>query len=186
MFRPCKMKDKMKTKTCTKCGEKKPATPEYFQRRTRNRDGLSYRCKVCKNEEKRNWVKNNPEKLKAGKKRYLAKYPDARKFKHIKKRAKRRSIDFKITLTEYRDMFWGKPCHYCGAEVESIGLDRKYSDEGYILDNLIPCCQACNSLKGVLPYDIFLIVVSELSARGILSETLDLTNATDVKTIENG
>ena len=34
----------MKTKKCTKCGEEKPATAEFFHRRGK---GLQYYCKVC-------------------------------------------------------------------------------------------------------------------------------------------
>lgn len=37
----------MKTKTCSKCHEPKPATPEYFYRRATGKDGLRASCKVC-------------------------------------------------------------------------------------------------------------------------------------------
>jgi hypothetical protein len=203
------MEGKMETKICTKCGEEFPATPEYFSRHPNCAEGLYPRCKVCKYEEKKEWEKNNPEKYKASKKRYKERYkerypekhkaaskrkkknyftnnPDAKKLTHIRKSAKKRNIDFKLTLTEYREIFWGKPCHYCGVEMEATGLDRKYSGKnvGYTIDNVVPCCHACNSLKGVLPYDIFVNVVSELSSRGTLFEVLALTNVTNKKTID--
>ena len=37
----------MDTKICTKCGEEKPATTEYFYRRPCSLDGLCSRCKSC-------------------------------------------------------------------------------------------------------------------------------------------
>lgn len=37
------------TKRCTKCGEEKPATNEYFARAPRRKDGLECWCKSCKN-----------------------------------------------------------------------------------------------------------------------------------------
>lgn len=35
------------TKTCSKCGETKPATTEYFARQKRSQDGLRPDCKTC-------------------------------------------------------------------------------------------------------------------------------------------
>lgn len=37
----------MKTKICTKCGKKLPATAEYFYRDKSKKDGLEYQCKQC-------------------------------------------------------------------------------------------------------------------------------------------
>lgn len=36
-------------KRCTRCGEKYPATPEYFNRRPESEDGLKYWCRQCTN-----------------------------------------------------------------------------------------------------------------------------------------
>ncbi len=38
---------KIALKKCSKCGESKPATPEYFHRNKSNNDGLRYDCKEC-------------------------------------------------------------------------------------------------------------------------------------------
>ena len=35
-------------KVCTKCGEHKEATPEFFHRHAHCKDGLAARCKLCK------------------------------------------------------------------------------------------------------------------------------------------
>lgn len=47
-------------KRCSKCGEEKPATPEFFSRDKRRKDGLQSQCKHCVN----TWQKahrNSPE-----------------------------------------------------------------------------------------------------------------------------
>ena len=51
-----------------------------------------------------------------------------------------------LTFEEFKS-FWQLPCHYCGAEIETIGLDRIDNSLGYKLDNVIPCCLRCNILK---------------------------------------
>jgi len=36
-------------KICTKCKTPKPATDEYFYKKTKNKDGLMYQCRICHN-----------------------------------------------------------------------------------------------------------------------------------------
>lgn len=48
-------------KTCTKCGELKPATTDYFSRDSTRRDGLQGWCKPCMNNQSRKWHRDNPE-----------------------------------------------------------------------------------------------------------------------------
>lgn len=65
-------------KTCTKCNNEYPATTEYFRRTILGRLGLSAECKTCLaarwksipqeqknkyNENKKNWLKSNPDKV---------------------------------------------------------------------------------------------------------------------------
>lgn len=63
------------TKQCTKCGEKFPATSEYFNKNIKSSDGLHPNCKACRRKyremnadhiylQKKNWRDNNPEKEK--------------------------------------------------------------------------------------------------------------------------
>lgn len=59
----------MPTKTCNKCYEEKPLTSEYFQT---DKGRYSNPCKDCRRELRREWIKNNPEKVKALKERYYA------------------------------------------------------------------------------------------------------------------
>lgn len=49
-------------KTCTKCGQSKPATSEFYAASKVNRNGLYSSCRVCQVETNRRWRKNNPDK----------------------------------------------------------------------------------------------------------------------------
>lgn len=77
-------------------------------------------------------------------------------------RTKARSRDLPWKLTE--DQFVGlttSNCYYCGAEPEQVsrqgdfngdyiynGIDRIDNSKGYMFDNCVPCCRACNVAKG--------------------------------------
>lgn len=96
--------------------------------------------------------------------------------------AKRRSIDFSLSIEEFRRIC-SLDCHYCGAApgkhnryftkqgklVGKIsqftadrawilynGIDRKDNNLGYIAENCLPCCGACNYMKGTLDYHDFI------------------------------
>ena len=157
------------TKQCTKCGEEKPRTLEYFYK---NGNGLRPDCKVCKNKEKQIWKKQNPDKVREQKKRWKKQNPDKvreekrrwhrtpnGKFSDIKKEAKRRNINFSLSFELYESQLWGKPCHYCESDIEITGLDRKNSNKGYSSDNVVPCCHSCNTKKSTKPYEQFIVEV---------------------------
>lgn len=64
------------------------------------------------------------------------------------------------------------PCHYCGHKptLEKNGkttyeintVDRKYSKEGYVKGNCLPCCVKCNISKMDMPYEDFLQHVEKI------------------------
>ena len=87
----------------------------------------------------------NKEKLKAAKKAHDS--TPAGRFNQYKGRAKQRNIPFLLTEEEFKG-FWQQPCAYCGAEIETIGLDRIDSSGPYHIDNVVPCCWSCNQKKG--------------------------------------
>lgn len=58
------------TKTCSKCGETKPATSEYFYRAKGASDGLRPDCKVCFNEKQRVYNEANKERIAESKRIY--------------------------------------------------------------------------------------------------------------------
>lgn len=59
-------------KKCTKCGEWKPATAEYFYGHSTNRDGFSGSCKWCKREH----YEKNKDKLAEWRREYREKNKD--------------------------------------------------------------------------------------------------------------
>ena len=67
--------------------------------------------------------------------------------------ARKRGLDFTITLAEYKHLV-SQPCVYqCTSTSDSgqtlqIGLDRRDSSRGYTIDNVQPCCSRHNNVKG--------------------------------------
>lgn len=141
----------MQTKICTKCNEEKELS--QFVRKNKNRDDvLRSHCKDClrnyrtKNRERDRvrdaaYRKNNRDKINA---RQNA-TPKGR-YTIYKTSAKQRDLSFDLSFEEFCS-FWQADCSYCGGAIATIGLDRVDSDKGYQLDNVVPCCTMCNSMK---------------------------------------
>ncbi len=68
------------------------------------------------------------------------------KYSSYKANAKRRKIEWALTKEEFT-LFWQKPCSYCAAEIETIGLDRMDPSQGYVVSNIVSCCWRCNEMK---------------------------------------
>jgi hypothetical protein len=68
---------------------------------------------------------------------------------HYIKGSKKRNIDFKISNKLFNSLII-KPCFYCNyyKENEIIGIDRIDNNKGYVEENVVSCCEICNSLKG--------------------------------------
>lgn len=127
-------------KTCPICKESKEET-EFYKNNVRV-DNLSCWCKAC---------------VKA---RYPKKYHRDRlytveaRFRSMLNTAKSREIPVTLTLEEYRVLTQEgqAPCFYCEAPIVQLGsgLDRLDYTKGYELDNVVPCCKFCNTLKSML------------------------------------
>ena len=76
------------------------------------------------------------------------------RYNRYKTAAKKRGLDFKITLDEFISLI-NESCIYCGSK-ESIGVDRVDNQIGYLIENCSPCCTMCNMMKKSLPLEIFL------------------------------
>lgn len=70
------MEEEIKTKVCTRCGEEKPETTEYFHRNKNNRVGLYTICKECICKASRIWKAKNPEKARERVRRWQAENPE--------------------------------------------------------------------------------------------------------------
>jgi HNH endonuclease len=58
-----KLTEDLPKKQCSKCKEFSPATPKYFSRNKRSRDGLHCWCKVCDNASSREYGRTHREKI---------------------------------------------------------------------------------------------------------------------------
>lgn len=76
-------------KRCTKCGEDKPATLEFFAKNPKGKMGLNPRCRVCTNEYIREWNKTHPESCRVSATKYRKKNLD--KFREWSKKSYQRN-----------------------------------------------------------------------------------------------
>ena len=91
----------------------------------------------------------------------------AGRYRAGKKSAKKRNIKFTITLDEYVSIVGNAICIYCNGPLPETGfsLDRMNNKRGYELDNVVPCCATCNSIKGsFLSYTEMIIISVTLKA----------------------
>lgn len=91
-------------------------------------------------------LKRNTEQGKEKQREY--KQSASGRFRDIKHNSKRRKIDFQIKFEEFKNLFYEKPCSYCGDVAR--GIDRMNSSGSYVAENCTPCCRICNSMKSTL------------------------------------
>ena len=79
---------------------------------------------------------------------YMKKYNQTLvgKYTHYKIRATKDKMEWKIDKKDFEKL-WKKPCYYCGAFIETIGIDRINNKIGYLKNNIVPCCAWCNKAK---------------------------------------
>jgi hypothetical protein len=76
-----------------------------------------------------------------------------------------RLIDFKLSKEDVSGLYT-KKCHYCNATPSNVlkfrdtcmlynGIDRVNSNKGYTVDNCVPCCKVCNTMKMELKLEEF-------------------------------
>jgi len=81
--------------------------------------------------------------------------------------AKYKGFEWGLTDEQFYDLIQ-QNCHYCGeppaprshkstsGALVCNGVDRKDSGRGYVIENVVPCCKACQFMKRATPYDEFL------------------------------
>ena len=69
------------------------------------------------------------------------------RFNKYRNGAHSRGITFNMTIEQFFS-YWQKPCSYCAAAIDTIGLDRVDNTHGYAPGNVAPCCTPCNRMKG--------------------------------------
>jgi len=68
------------------------------------------------------------------------------KYDWVKKSAKTRNLEFKLSKNECITLFT-QVCNYCGKLENVNGIDRINSKQGYFLENCVSCCGQCNFMK---------------------------------------
>lgn len=169
-------------KICTKCNTPKPATPEYFTRQNRNRNGLHAYCKECR----ANYYHENGGKEKSYKTAHES--PHRTAFTNLRGKVKRRGkrkfllgeagtpeaeayIKYLETITHCTDcskelvwFSWGRN------NLDSASFDRIDSDGDYTKENVRIVCMHCNAQKNDLPIDEWVAVLERRIEKGIIEE----------------
>jgi len=89
------------TKICSKCGEEKPATTEYFGKMKSSKDGLRGQCKVCISEYLKQYRKKNKESIQQYKKQWHQENKE-----YIKEYSKQYRQENKDSIKEYSKQYY--------------------------------------------------------------------------------
>jgi len=85
-----------------------------------------------------------------------------KKFTNYRARAKRKGQDFSLNRTEFLATI-SQPCHWCGSD-GIVGIDRVLNEQGYTLENSVPCCKECNFAKNNMTLTEWLLWIDRLVA----------------------
>jgi len=168
--------DKLKNQLCHYCNEMNEKGENGLDRINNN---IGYKeknvvpcCSVCnfmkqKMEIKRfiKCCKNINENMGLNKinKSLNKKYIKLRYKKYIY-RGKTKNIPFKISYEEF-ERIMNSTCYYCNDTNmnNKPGIDRIDSNQGYSLDNIVPCCKECNYIKFTYPLELFESKINKIS-----------------------
>ena len=105
-------------------------------------------------------------------------------FYSYESRAGRKDLDFEISKDEFLSLIH-LDCFYCGESPKKYfkwknlngglfynGLDRLDNNKGYVIDNVVPCCENCNYAKRKMSYNDFKQWIFSLSDHMISKEIL--------------
>jgi hypothetical protein len=79
-----------------------------------------------------------------------------------KRNARIRNYDFLLSSEDFRQLL-DTPCYYCGGA--GGGVDRVDNSIGYVLDNVVACCRACNWTKRILSKQAFIKICIAVAKR---------------------
>lgn len=103
----------------------------------------------------KSWRIAHPMENAAKQKRYIYGYRGT--YRRLKASAAQFHRVLELTFEEFIAWRNSQPtiCHYCeklllphGNHPDSLTVDRKNNELGYVLGNIVLCCQSCNSSKG--------------------------------------
>ena len=86
----------------------------------------------------------------------------------LRDNAARKGLIIGISFQEF-EKFFEQDCYYCGESFErgkcSYSLDRIDNTLGYLKDNVVACCYACNHAKASLTKDQFIGLCQLIASR---------------------
>jgi hypothetical protein len=137
---------KKETGLCLDCGCELESLTRGFRKEVQ-------RCEACY-EKLREVERNRPDRNRNYREEMKANI-DVHYGKYLRG-ANKRNIQFELTIEEFGNIV-SLACYYCATfkENESIGIDRVDSNAGYIVGNVVPCCEECNIMKQDLSLEKF-------------------------------
>lgn len=157
----------MNYKTCTgPCGQTLPATTEFFHRKKTGKFGLYADCRECRNaHRKRNYYDNHERELARQKQRHKND-PVIILLCKVRCRAKKKNLDFDLTLDWIQEKFDKGVCEVTGWKfVYNVygegrnpftpSIDRIDSNKGYTQNNCQMVVWMYNRAKSDFGLDLF-------------------------------
>ena len=86
---------------------------------------------------------------------------DVVRWRDAKRKAPGRGIVWDLSFEDWKRTVGLNRCAYCEGPLPEAGcgIDRKDSSAGYTVDNVVPCCHRCNTMKGaLLTYDEMMLI----------------------------
>lgn len=163
-------------KICTKC--KIDQDENEFYKSNRHLSGLKSWCKSCcradnnkrecnYNHKRRKYREDHKEESRVNKRAYYINNKNAvlsmnskwrqtinGKWTSYVRGAKKRNIEWSLTKDEFIS-YWNLNCFYCGDQINGVGIDRLDSSKGYAIENIVPCCHLCNTMKMEHSFEAF-------------------------------
>ena len=146
----------MKTKICTRC--KKNIDINLYTKDRSSKSGVRSYCKNCAKILFNNWQDNGGrKKVQLNNNRSYHKHKNTIEYRYLRLKtgAKQRNKELQITLDQFKEL-WDQKCFYCNDIVTTAGLDRIDSSKGYVLGNVVRCCELCNRAKNILSVEDFI------------------------------
>lgn len=106
-------------------------------------------------------------------------------YRSIKNGAKDRGYGFSLTEKQVEDLV-KRPCHYCNSQPSNVkkiknrgelkynGIDRSENAIGYTVENCVPCCTTCNTIKLDLSTSNFIEHINKILAFNKIKNTISI------------
>lgn len=167
----------IKSKICIDCGCRFESAAYNKVRcyKCQNKRRKEYQRDLIKSKEysKKRW--ENPVTRKIDKQRYK-KWQQTLNgmYSTYKRNAKIKDRTFNLTKKEFKNLI-SQSCYYCGIKGNPYnGIDRIDSNNGYVLENLVPCCFVCNRMKMDLTIQKFLKKCEKITHHRFIEECVEV------------